>query len=125
MKLILTLVHMSQAMRSLADKARRKAIKSIQSGLIEVDAELEDIEARRSQHMVEAHNSFYAEKDKLDAQLQAAIRKAQERHLAKCSKLTYGFSERRKMIALVSKGAVTELMKVRSCLRRELDNLTK
>lgn len=125
MKLITTLVYLSQAMRSLADKARRKAITSIQKGLDEIEDELESVEVNRSRHMVQAHNDFYATKARLDDEEAKAIRAIQAKFDRSRARNSAEFSERRKCIALVAKGAVTELTKVRVALSRELDHLTK
>lgn len=125
MKLITTLVYLSQAMRSLAEKARRKAITSIKKGLDEVESDLESVEVNRSRHMVQAHNDFYATKARLDKEEAEAIRAIQLSFDRKRARNSTEFTERRKCIALVAKGAVTELTKVRVALSRELDHLTK
>lgn len=125
MKLITTLVYLSQAMRSMADKARRKAITSIQAGLKEIEVDLVDIEERRSLHMVAAHTEFYQQQDKLAAQYKKELEALRVKHLKLDRKNEQRFEEKRKCIAQVAKGAVTELVKTRASLSRELDHLTK
>lgn len=125
MKLITILVHASQALRSMADKVRRKAITSIQAGLKEIEVDLADVEARRSEHMVKAHQELYAQGNTIEKQRNAALAKVNAKFDARQNKLLSEISERRKTIALVAKGAVTELVKTRAALSRELDHLTK
>lgn len=125
MKLITILVHASQALRSMADKARRKAITSIQAGLKEIEADLADVEARRSEHMVKAHNDFYSTAATIRRQEEEAIAKLRAKFSKRLDRNEQGFKERRKCISMVAKGAVAELVKTRAALGRELDHLTK
>lgn len=125
MKLISILVLVSQSLRSLATKARNKAIISIRKGLQDVEAQLQDVEGRRSEHMQAAHQKFYTTKAGLDAAYEKELAALKAKYEAKHASNKAGFEEKRKVIALVAKGAVQELVVVRTRLRVELDHLTK
>lgn len=125
MSIVSILVFVSQAARRLALKAKNKAITAVSNRIKKVEAEQVKVEAHRSDLMVKAHNSFYAEANELSRKKQAAIDKIVAKYNADAGKLSASFEDNKRTIALTSQAASNQLKGELVALRSELDHLTK
>lgn len=114
MSIVSILVFASQAARRLAIKAKSKAITAVSNRIKKVEAEQVKVEEHRSDLMIKAHNSFYAEEAKLVRSF-----------TLKMEKLTQSFNENKSTIALTHQAASNQLKGELAALRSELDQLTK
>lgn len=125
MSIVSILVFVSQAARRLAIKAKNKAITAVSNRIKKVEAEQVNVEARRSDNMIKAHNSFYAEKDASHDEYDKAVAAARLKMNVRQRKAAELLAETQRTIALTSQAASNQLKGELVALRSELDHLTK
>lgn len=125
MSLINTYINISRAVRAFARKAKAHLVKKLQGELDLINAQLAEVEERRSDNMINLHQAHYAELDRLANEKEEAWLRICNEYDRKMSAECTSFVERKASIAITSQAIADDLKARRVAVSPELDNLTK
>lgn len=123
MSLINTYVAVSQFVRKVSYKIKRKLIAKLEAELSRTEADLASAESKRSENMVSLHTEFYAENQKRSDKLQADIDALYAAFNKDCKQAAEAFEIKKASIAVVSQAIADDLKSRRAALSKELDEL--
>lgn len=123
MSLINTYVAVSQFVRKVSYKIKRKLIAKLEVELARTENDLFAAEEKRSSNMVSLHNDFYAENQKRSDKLQSDIDALYVAFNKECKQAAEAFDLKKASIAVVSQAIADDLKSRRAALSKELDEL--
>ena len=123
MSLITTYINISRAVRAFSRKVKAHLVSKLNKELENINKQLAEVEARRSDNMINLHQSHYAELERLANEKEEAWLRICNEYDAKVKSEVSAFTDRKASIAVTSQAIADDLKLRRVAVSSELDNL--